>query len=824
VVVATDQRFPTAHLVAVLDGDAQAWAVARSVREQGVIVDFELVYLNEAGCRLLGRTRDDLVGRRYRELWPETAHDETLPLYREVVETGNPVARTVYYDRASIAGHFEVLVVPAGDGFMARFADLSKLTVPPQTETGALLYEVLDGAFDGFLLLRAVRERSGQIVDFVYEYVNQVGAKLAGRTVEELVGQHLSDVAPDAMRSGLFDRYREVAETDAPWREQLPYPDIGQVWETKVVRVDVGFVAVSYRDVTEQVGHQEQIARSAAQARDAAERTAALQTVTAALVSASTSADVYAAMGSVVRPSAGGRGTVVLLRDGDRLVLTYHAGYEPDVVDQLRSIPLTHPYPATEVAVTGRPRYLSSLAEFKTAQMDADIPVAAGGRRAWAFLPLASAGQVLGALVIGYTEPREFDDRERGNLMAFSGLCAQALQRALLFEAQLSIAADLQRALLPAALPDVNGARHAARYLPWTRGADVGGDWYDLIRLGSDAIAMVIGDVVGHSANAAATMGQLRNALRAYAAEGHSPTGVMERVNSLLLRLEPDAVATCCYLEVHLAEGTATAVLAGHPPPVLRAWDDARPLQLRSGPPLGVLDNPRYVDTTFLLPTGCNLLLYTDGLVEDRRYDLDRGLAELCAAVRTAPTSEPEALLDHVLAADVGPRPRSDDVAMLLLIVDIELPRESAAAERRFRSDAASAPAARRFAADVLRAWGQGEVMDDTCLLLDEVITNAVLHTVGDVHVRMALSDRLRVEVRDRSDRRPDKRPVEVDSEIGRGLHIVETLARAWGFEPLPTGGKVVWFEVDRVPAAGATWPALDGVTPASSAGPSAAG
>jgi hypothetical protein len=161
---------------------------------------------------------------------------------------------------------------------------------------------------------------------------------------------------------------------------------------------------------------------------------------------------------------------------------------------------------------------------------------------------------------------------------------------------------------------------------------------------------------------------------------------------------------------------------------------------------------------------------------------------------------------------------------MLSLIVDLELPRGSAVAERRFRSDAASAPAARRFAADVLRAWGQGEVMDDACLLLDEVITNAVLHTVGDVHVRMELGERLRVEVRDRSDRRPDKRPVEVDSEIGRGLHIVETLARTWGFEPLPTGGKVVWFEMDRVPAAGATWPALDGATPAWAAGPSDAG
>jgi serine phosphatase RsbU (regulator of sigma subunit)/PAS domain-containing protein len=789
---------PTGDLLAMLDADPQGWAIARSVREQGRIVDFELIYLNPVGGRILGRPPPDLIGRRYRELWPDTVNNGTLPLYRQVVESRAPLVRTVYYNTVSVAGHFELRIAPCGDGFMARFIDLTKLTVGPQSEKGARLYEVLDAAFDGFVLLRGVRDEPGQIVDFVCEYVNQVGAKLAGRTVEDVIGRRLSEISPSTMQSGLFDRCREVAESDTPWREQLEYPEIGQVWEIKVTRVDLGFVAVSYREVTEQFDQQAQIARSAAQAREAAERTAALQVVTAALVAASTSAEVYATMGSVVRPSAGGRGIAVLLRDENRLVLGYHDGYEPDVVEQLAALPLSHPYPATEVSTTGQPRYLSSPAEFTAMQPDPSIAISAGGRKAWAFLPLAAAGQVFGTLVIGYAEPRDFDEDEQSNLIAFSRLGAQALQRALLFEAQLSIAADLQRALLPAALPQLNGARHAVRYLPWTRGADVGGDWYDVIQLDPDAVAVVIGDVVGHSSKAAATMGQLRNALRAYAAEGHSPSGVMERVNHLLLRLEPDAVATCCYLELHLAEGTATAVLAGHPPPVLRAGGDARPLTLRGGPPLGVDERAVYIDSTFLLPTGSTLLLYTDGLVEDRRYDIDRGLAELCAAVRSAPTSEPEALVEHILNANVGPHPRSDDVAILALTLDGHLPPGPLVAERRFRSDAASAPAARRFAADILTAWRQRALVDDACLLLDEVITNAVQHTLGDVRVQIALGQRLRIEVRDRSDRHPDKRPVAADSEIGRGLHIVETLARAWGFEPLPGAGKVVWFELDR--------------------------
>jgi hypothetical protein len=309
---------------------------------------------------------------------------------------------------------------------------------------------------------------------------------------------------------------------------------------------------------------------------------------------------------------------------------------------------------------------------------------------------------------------------------------------------------------------------------------------------------VVIGDVGGHSTQAAATMGQLRNALRAYAADGHSPTGVMQRTNRLLSRLEPEAIATCCYLEVHLSEGTATAVLAGHPAPVLRTGERVDALRLRTGPPLGVDPDARYLDTTFLLPRGSSLVLYTDGLVEDRRYSIDRGLRDLRAAVLSASTTDPQLLLAHILAAAVGPHPRSDDVAILALTMDAGPRPGPLTVQRRLRGDASSASAGRRFAADILHAWNQRSLVEDACLLLDEVITNAVQHTVGDIVVRMQLAGRLRVEVHDSSERRPDKRPTDLDSEIGRGLHIVERLSYAWGDYPLPGGGKAVWFELDR--------------------------
>lgn len=659
--------WPSADLLGLLEGDSHGCALATAVRaEDGAIVDFTLVYLNEAGSRFLQRPRAELIGRTYRQLWPETVTDGTLPLYRRVVQERVPAVRTVYYDRATVAGHFEVRVMPFGDGFVARFVDLSKLTIGAESEGGARLYDALDAAFDGFALLRAVRDDEGAIVDFTREYVNQVGAKLAGRTVEDLIGQRVVARPTSAAEVGLLPHLRAVVETGASWHHQVTSSSTAQVWEIKAVRVGTGYVAVSYRDVTEQVDHQRQLEHSAEQARVAAQRTTALQTVTAALVAANTPDEVYLAMGTVVRPSAGGHGLAVLLLEQHRLGLRYSAGYEEHVVEQLRQVPLSHPYPAAAVARTGQPRYLSSPQEFEAAQPDPDRAISGGGRQAWAFLPLTTAGQVIGTLVIGYRQPRDFDVDERANLMAFSRLAAQALQRALLYQAQLSIAADLQRALLPTALPSLPGARHAVRYLPWTDGADVGGDWYDVIPITADRAAIVIGDVAGHSPQAAATMGQLRSALRAYAADGGPPAEVIRRANEHLLRYEPQAMATCCYLELHLSRGTATTVLAGHPPPVLRTAEHTRPLRVRPGPPLGTR-RATYRDEILPLPPGCSIVLYTDGLIEDRRYTVDRGLTELCAAVQSGPTDDPAALLKHILNADVGPRPRSDDVAILVL-------------------------------------------------------------------------------------------------------------------------------------------------------------
>jgi serine phosphatase RsbU (regulator of sigma subunit)/PAS domain-containing protein/anti-sigma regulatory factor (Ser/Thr protein kinase) len=791
----------TSHvqLTGVLDAALEGWAIAEAIRDEtGQIADFRLTYLNEAGGRILGRSPEAIVGRRCLELWPNLANDGLIEAYAQAVTSRRPMDRTFFYDDGELVGQFEVRVRPFNDGFAACFANVTD--VPDGSDwsnTEVRLRAALDTAFDGFLMLSPTCSADGAFEDFVVDYINEFGAKLSGAEPSELVGRELARLGPAAI-AALRPRYEHVIRTGEAYEAEVTDPSADTVWEVRASRVAENVVAISYRDVTGRVRHERRALASEADARLAAERIAALQSVTAALARAGQVADVYGVMTEQVRPFAAWESLVVMLLEEDRLVVSYASGLTESAQRALRDAQVDDRYPMSRVVRDRLPLFYRSPEEYLHDYPERAEQLAEAGRGAWAFIPLMSAGRPIGAMSLGYHARQDFTDREREALVSLGELYAQALERARLYEAQRSIAADLQRALLPAALPGISGARHAARYLPWTEGADVGGDWYDIIPLDSGAVGVVIGDVAGHSASAAATMGQVRNALRAYALDGNTPTSVMERLNRLLLRVDPLAIATCCYLELHLDEGTATAVLAGHPPPILCDQGKARPLGLRLSVPLGVTPTPRYVDTTLLLPPSSALLLYTDGLVEDRRHRIDDGLAQLAAALTGEFCNDPAELVERVLAAGIGPHPRSDDVALLAITVDAAEGGTPVAA-RQFRGDASNAAAARRFAADVLVAWGLGHLVDTARLLLGEIITNAVQHTVGDVAVRLTLNDpRLRVEVRDNSDRVPDLQVAEPDSESGRGLQIVATLADDWGHEMAGPGGKVVWFELTR--------------------------
>jgi len=238
---------------------------------------------------------------------------------------------------------------------------------------------------------------------------------------------------------------------------------------------------------------------------------------------------------------------------------------------------------------------------------------------------------------------------------------------ARLLEREHETARTLQRALLPESLPDIPGHDLAVRYVAGTQGSVAGGDWYDAFALPDGRFGFVIGDIVGRGIPAAATMGRLRNALRAYAIDGAAPDEVVGRVHRLTDAFEDVSFATFLYLLLDASSGEARYAAAGHPPPlVVPARGEAAYAWLRPGPPLGAPAVAGWPEERLVLEAGSTLVLYTDGLVEAPGRPIGEGLAELARAAR-AGSGGVEALTDRILTSLAVDRGWPDDIALLTL-------------------------------------------------------------------------------------------------------------------------------------------------------------
>ncbi|MGW4203275.1 SpoIIE family protein phosphatase [Streptomyces sp. NPDC004726] len=412
-----------------------------------------------------------------------------------------------------------------------------------------------------------------------------------------------------------------------------------------------------------------------------------------------------------------------------------------------------------------------------------------------AVLPLQADGRKVGVCLVGWDEEHRFGPEERSLLTATASLVGQALMRAHALDARHELARTLQRSLLPRKLPVLPGGRAVARYLPATVGLEVGGDWYDVIPLPDSHVALVIGDVQGHSAEAATIMGQMRTAIRAYAVEGHPPDVVVGLTNRLLIGMETDLFATCCYVDLDMEEGVALFVRAGHLPPLLRHPDGAtEELVVQGGPPLGVVADAYFPMTEAGLVPGTLLALLTDGLVESASLPLDEGMRRLRTLLGSADPSDTGKTADELLGHVDR---RDDDVAVLLLRYDGMDARPVRARWTVWRLPDAIVHA-RRFTARTLRSWDAANGMDVALLIVSELVTNAIAHTQGQVRLDLTLTqNRLRIAVNDSSPRSPVRpRAQDLDATGGRGLLIVEALSTGFGSLPF-AGGKQVWAEVD---------------------------
>jgi GAF domain-containing protein/anti-sigma regulatory factor (Ser/Thr protein kinase) len=391
-------------------------------------------------------------------------------------------------------------------------------------------------------------------------------------------------------------------------------------------------------------------------------------------------------------------------------------------------------------------------------------------------VPLIAEDRVLGVLHVGTLEQRRFSDDDVALLELAAERLAVALDHSRIYAREHAVATTLQRSLLPERLPEVSGATLASRYVPAAADVEVGGDWYDVIGLPGGRVGLAMGDVVSRGLRAASVMGQLRNALRAYALEGRQPAAVLERLHGLVRSLDKPEMATLVYFVLDPHSLSFSMSSAGHPPPlVLTADGGVQMLEEGRSPPIGAVADIQFAEASGTLEPGSTLLLYTDGLVEGRDMWIDEGLERLSLEARAAGPLEPEALLTRLLSALVPEGGGGDDVAALAVRLT-PLSRERLSL--RLPADPYVLASMRR----TLRRWlaGLDAAEDETYDLLvavTEAAANAVEHAYGPVDATFdveafSLPDaEVEVIVRDQGHWRPPR-----GENRGRGTLLMQEL------------------------------------------------
>ncbi|MGO4462127.1 SpoIIE family protein phosphatase [Streptomyces sp. M-16] len=445
-------------------------------------------------------------------------------------------------------------------------------------------------------------------------------------------------------------------------------------------------------------------------------------------------------------------------------------------------------------------------------------------------VPLQARGVVLGMANFWRSAdtPEAFDEEDLSFAEELGARAAVSIDNARRFTREHATAVTLQRSLLPRVLPDLSAVDVAFRYLPAKAG--VGGDWFDVIPLPGARVALVVGDVVGHGVHAAATMGRLRTAVHNFSTLDIPPDELLGHLDELIDRIDqlengkPAAGnggdrgagdgqeveetagitgATCLYAVYDPVSGQCTMASAGHPGPALVHADGRVQFpELPAGLPLGVGGMP-FETAGLVLPEGSRLVLFTDGLLEDRDRDFDAGLAVLRETL-SQPGRSPEQACADVLAALLFPAP-SDDIA--LLIADTRRLDADRIAEWDVPGDPVAVSRVRREASAQLAAWGMEEVSFPAELVLSELITNAIRYGNEPIRVRLLRDRNLICEVSDGSSTSPHLRYATTTDEGGRGLFLVAQYADRWGTR-YTERGKVIWAELSPSDGGG---PALPG-------------
>ncbi|MEU3980521.1 ATP-binding SpoIIE family protein phosphatase [Streptomyces sp. NPDC026672] len=509
-----------------------------------------------------------------------------------------------------------------------------------------------------------------------------------------------------------------------------------------------------------------------------------------------------AAQDQVMTPFGADALMLCRVQDG-RLRVVGASHFSREEIGQVDGTPLSRTTPATFAVTHVRTQLTGEV--FASTATPRTVPASDDHPRA--YVPLIANGRATGCCILQFPPRwRRFPaDEDIALATLMLGLIGQTLERIRVSEAEHAFVRAMQRSLLPAILPLRPEVVVTSRYVPASAGVAVGGDWYDVIPLPDGRLGLCVGDVEGHSVEAAGVMGHLRSAVFAYASEGHAPATVLERVDGLLHVLGASRYASCCCLWLDPSTGVAQIATAGHPPPLLSpARGEAATVDVPVGPPLGLGRGHRHEQREITLAPGSVLALFTDGLLQIRALGPDGAFARLADGLAGGDRENMDVLADGLIGDRRLHETLDDDLALRLMRYDGARAggRRDVARLPIQRDDLKAVASARGCLRELLTRWDAEAILDDLQLILSEVVTNALIHAHSDVEVRMRRhAGGVRLEVQDKSSQPPvptvilTDESMNAEAESGRGLVIVDALATAWGSSPVGRG-KTTWIEM----------------------------
>jgi len=634
------------------------------------------------------------------------------------------------------------------------------------------------------------------------EALTRTGWGLSAQRAWSSVALSASDTVTDVVESGRPIWLSSPAEIEARWPQLLEgRPDgLGAIGllPLAVGQRNVGVMAVGFREPRAFSGSDREaataVAELAAQALDrssllvaetegrrVAERLAGVATALARATNLQSVADVIV-----------DHGLSALQAEAVVVCLTDEAGALHSVSEQ------GWPGPDGDVLLPSAAHPLA--AAVRSGDPIWSVDPADGPWPAHTAIPLLVGGRTIGVLGFRFATRPQFTPERRSFVLTLGGQCAQAVMRARLHQAEHEVAVTLQRSLLPQTLPKTDRLAMATRYQPGTEGTEAGGDWFDVIDLGDQRFALVVGDVVGRGPSAAAVMGQLRSALAANLVNGQSPADALEQLDLFARRVAGAMASTVVCAVIDCGTGDLRYACAGHPQPLVSGPDGVRLLDDGRGTPLGVYGRPPFVEAADRLDPGETILLCSDGLFERRNEVIDEGMNRLVTVfgglAGTRPEPSADALLDRMSEGSAVP----DDTALVLArLLPAPLRLELAAEPKEL------AGLRRVVARWSAQAGVDPDAVTDLQLALGEAATNAVEHAYpadadGSVEVDLDLLPDATVAVRvtDHGTWRP---PPADPGYRGRGLVLIGELAQE--VEVVAgEAGTVVSFRMPPVPVA----------------------